>query len=112
VLFYFHKDFFSSFPGDFSGGILRRLSACGHPSLPAFQPPTPPGAVMDVIIHFSAWLVKHKSACCGEIKPRQQASFIFGWRHLPAQPGQCPRHLQSLGGSAFAQPHFWRTVKV
>jgi len=36
VPFYSLKDFFGSLPGDFGDGMLRRLSANGLPSLPAF----------------------------------------------------------------------------
>jgi GntR family transcriptional regulator len=54
-------DFFGSTPGDFGDGILWRLPANGHPSLSFFQPRTPPGGVLDVIIHFRVMRVKRKS---------------------------------------------------
>jgi hypothetical protein len=38
--------------------------------------------------------------------PRQQASFIFGWRHLPTQPGHCPRHLQKPRRFGFRRTAF------
>jgi hypothetical protein len=59
---YSHEDFFGSTPGDFGDGILWRLPASDLPSLSAFRPPTPPGGVIKVIIHFQARQVKRRFA--------------------------------------------------
>jgi hypothetical protein len=83
---YFSEDFFGSTPGDFSGWILRRLSASGHPFLSAFRPFTPPGGMKEVIIHFRP----------ERVKPKIQPKILFLFLRFTNFFSLLPYHLISL----------------
>jgi hypothetical protein len=94
---YFHGDFFGSTPGDFSGQIVRRLPASGHPSLSAFQPFTPPGGVNAVIIHLRRSQVKRKIARSFLFSAFLQASHVLPYYLITFSPVLC----------SLLSPHFF-----